>query len=243
MIQSKTNALTDPFQCPDIMKSKGISNQTKSSSELVKKNPRFIGQNLSQNFDFKYFLNLSGKKMGITSSKKKAKKIVVSQKNDTDCQISTIEEVEEHSIPEIEDIEENKISNLTEQIEEISENAPELILEVNALPELTTISKLPNDIPALQSFGNLDQTSKLNDIVSLKSQISALIEERDNLRTTFTEEFKTKLAEIHDHLQKRLDFLQQEVEINVKAKYEASLKSYEVQMKILEKKNKILQDL
>lgn len=174
--------------------------------------------------------------MGITSSKKKTKKLLASQENDADCQISTIEEVEEQSIPDIED-NEDKISNLEEKIEEISEIVPELIVEVNTLPELTTISKLPNDINELPSF------VKSDDIMSLKNEISAMKEERDSLRTSFTEEFRSKLAEIHNHLQKRLDFLQQEVETNVKAKYEASLKSYEVQVNILEKKNKILQNL
>lgn len=181
--------------------------------------------------------------MGISSSKKKTKKAAAAENSEASSQITTIEEVEEQSIPEVESFEEDKILNLVENIEEISEHLPEMMVEVNMLPGSTMISKLPTDIQDLQSFGKLDQTTKTDEIMSLKEEIMKLKEERDSLRDSFSEEFKTKLAEIHGHLQKRLDSLQEEVETNVKAKFEATLKTYDVQVKILEKKNKILQDL
>lgn len=178
--------------------------------------------------------------MGISSSKRKAKKVVL-ESDPINFEISTIEEVEEQ--PDVTDsLDLEEIPDLESKIEEVNDVPQELIVEVNILSE-STISKIPNEVIDQQYFGKAEPFEKVDEILVLQNEITKLNEEKEHLRNTFSEEYKTKLAEIHGHLQKRLDFLQQEVEENIKAKYEASLKSYDVQLKILERKNKILQDL
>lgn len=186
--------------------------------------------------------------MGISSSKRKTRTMIVEKFNISRSPCSTIEEVNENI--ELDSEKKSSENNLEEsdrklfheeKVEQISDNVPELLMEVNMFPELTKISKIP-DSSEIQSLGSTDFV-KCSEIQNLRQEIEKLKKEREYLNLKFTDEYKTKLAEIHEHLQKRLDFLHTEVEANTKAKYEASLKSYEVQMKILEKKNKILQDL